>query len=118
MAAQRVVLCLALAVGSTAAMQGTAFAQENRGSMEQQMACTPDVWRLCSDQIPDRDRIVGCLRQNTRLLSAPCRAVFESNTAQQQSPRGRAAPSPRYADPRVMPPQQQRPDYYDDDDDN
>jgi hypothetical protein len=118
MTAQKVVLCLALVVGSTAAMQSAAFAQESRGTMEQQMACTPDVWRLCSDQIPDRDRIVGCLRQNTRLLSGPCRAVFESNnTAQQQSPRGRAVPPPRYADPRVMPQQQQQP-YYEDDDDN
>ena len=41
------------------------------------MACTPDVWRLCSAQIPDVSRIVGCLRQNTEQLSNPCKAVFE-----------------------------------------
>jgi hypothetical protein len=47
--------------------------------MEQQMACTPDVFRLCGAQIPDTNRIVACLRQNTPQLSVPCRAVFESS---------------------------------------
>ncbi len=56
-------------------------ADEYRGTMEQQMACTPDVWRLCSDQIPDVNRIVACLRQNTPQLSSGCRAVFESSDA-------------------------------------
>ena len=55
------------------------------------MACTPDVWRLCSDQVPDVGRIVACLRQNTPQLSNNCRAVFESQAnAQQQQPAGRA----------------------------
>ena len=43
------------------------------------MACTPDVWRLCSGQIPDVDRIVACLRQNTPQLSDGCRAVGEAS---------------------------------------
>ena len=45
--------------------------------MEQQMACTPDVFRLCGAQIPDVNRIVACLQQNTPQLSGPCRAVFD-----------------------------------------
>ena len=45
------------------------------------MACTPDVWRLCFDQIPDVNRITACLRQNTPQLSGPCRSVFESNAS-------------------------------------
>jgi hypothetical protein len=68
------------------------------------MACTPDVWRLCSDQIPDVGRIVNCLRQNTPQLSNGCRAVFESSANAQQpdtpravqaAPRARSAPSLR-----------------------
>jgi hypothetical protein len=43
------------------------------------LACTPDVLRLCSEQMPDVNRIVTCLRQNTVQLSGSCRAVFESN---------------------------------------
>lgn len=58
-------------------MVAPASADENRGTMEQQMACTPDVWRLCSEHIPDRDSIVACLRQNTSQLSGACRAVFQ-----------------------------------------
>jgi hypothetical protein len=65
-----------MAVGCSIALQSTAFAQEYRGTWEQQRACTPDVWRLCGSQIPDVDRIVACLRRNTPQLSDRCRAVF------------------------------------------
>ena len=70
---------------------GAALADDNRGTMDQQMACTPDVWRLCSAYIPDRDNIVACLKQNTSRLSGPCRAVFEPG-AQQHPPRRMAQP--------------------------
>ena len=87
MLTQRTMLALALSTGSLL-VQGIAIAQDNRGTMEQQMACTPDVFRLCGAQIPDADRIVACLRSNTPQLSAPCRAVFESSdsTANPPSP--------------------------------
>jgi hypothetical protein len=113
MAIDRIVLGLTIAVGGAAVLQGTAYAQDNRGTMEQQIACTPDVWRLCSDQIPDVNRIVGCLRQNTPQLSAPCRAVFDSNNtvAQAPAPRGgRVVPPRPYARVPAPPPRS-----YDDD---
>ena len=113
LAAPRIVLSLALAI-ATSAVVAPASSQEYRGTWEQQMACTPDVWRLCSDQVPDVSRIVTCLRQNTPQLSNNCRAVFESQAnAQQQpqpggrvlpqqaAPRGRAAPQ---AQPQPLPP--------------
>jgi hypothetical protein len=130
MAAQRVVSSLALAIGTLAALHGPAYAQ-NPGTMEQQMACTPDVWRLCGAQVPDVDRIVACLRQNTALLSPPCRAVFETSAnppppPPQQTARTRGRinpprPQPQYDDayqPRPQydgPPPQRRPRYDDDD---
>ena len=77
---QRIFLNLVIAVGSTLAAPNAALAQHS-GTLEQQMACTPDVFRLCGAQIPDENRIVACLRQNTVLLSGPCRAVFESNNS-------------------------------------
>jgi hypothetical protein len=105
----RIALGAALSIGAMAAQ-----AQEYRGTMEQQMACTPDVWRLCSDQIPDANRIVACLQQNMPQLSSGCRAVFQSNNqAQPPVPRGRAAP-PRYNNV-PPPPVQPRPYYYEDD---
>jgi hypothetical protein len=53
-----------------------AMSAEYRGTQDQQQACTPDVMRLCSDSIPDVNRIVSCLRRNRSNLSAPCGAVF------------------------------------------
>ena len=116
MRAERVALGMALAIGGIVA-QGAASAEEYRGTVEQQMACTPDVWRLCSDQIPDVNRITACLQQNTPQLSSGCRAVFQSNNQmppQQQGPRNRAAPSPRYNN--AQPPAAVQPQPYDDDD--
>jgi hypothetical protein len=68
-------------VGLAAAFTGgsSASAQEHRGTMQQQMACTPDVFRLCGAAIPDENRIVACLQANTPQLSGPCRAVFDSS---------------------------------------
>ena len=34
--------------------------------------CTPDVMRLCSEFVPDADRIVVCLKIKRRQLSAEC----------------------------------------------
>jgi hypothetical protein len=117
----RILLSLATAVGGGLAAQTAASAEENRGTWEQQMACTPDVWRLCSDQIPDVGRIVTCLRQNTPQLSNNCRAVFESNASAQprtpqqaaRPPQQQAAPRARAAPPVQAAPVQPRP--YDDD---
>jgi hypothetical protein len=70
------------------AVQHPPRSEEYRGTVQQQMACTPDVWRLCFDQIPDVSRITACLQQNTPQLSGACRAVFESNASmpEQQVP--------------------------------
>lgn len=73
-------------LAATAAAGTTARAQEHRGTMEQQMACTPDVFRLCGAAIPDENRIVACLQANTPQLSAPCRAVFESSDSASNAP--------------------------------
>jgi hypothetical protein len=112
MRTERIALGVVLAIGGMVA-PGAAFAEEYRGTLEQQMACTPDVWRLCSDQIPDVGRITACLQQNTPQLSSGCRAVFQANNQmppQQQVPRGRAAPPPRYnAAPPPAAPAQPRP---------
>ena len=84
MAKQHVVLSLAIslamtlsiAIGGFVLLEGTAIAQDYRGTQEQQMACTPDVFRLCGAQIPDADRIVACLRANLPQLSPGCRALM------------------------------------------
>ena len=61
-----VVLCVAL-WGTSA----QAFTEE-----DQQRLCTPDVFRLCSSEIPDRGRIIACMHQKRAQLSSECRSVF------------------------------------------
>jgi hypothetical protein len=100
MRVQRIVFSLAMSIGCGIALQTPAFAEEYRGTPGQQMACTPDVFRLCGEQIPDVNRIVVCLRQNTPQLSGPCRAVFDSNASvpDQPAPRRRNDQSKTYDD--------------------
>jgi hypothetical protein len=44
--------------------------------MSAEQACTPDVFRLCSEHIPDRGRITACLHAKRRALGPDCRRVF------------------------------------------
>lgn len=43
----------------------------------QKRACRPDVFRLCSWYIPNRDAITACLHNNMDRLNGDCRAVME-----------------------------------------
>ena len=123
MPTQRIVLSLAVAIAGIGGI-APASSQEYRGTWEQQMACTPDVWRLCSDQVPDVSRIVACLRANTPQLSNNCRAVFESNAngpptdtarvAPQTQQRARGAPPARAQPQAEQPSVRANPWYYDD----
>ena len=96
MRAHRMIPSVAAVIACCLAASTAAFSQENRGTLEQQLACTPDVWRLCGDKIPDVNRIVACLQQNTPQLSGACRAVFDSNASAPQQ----AAPQRRAVQPR------------------
>ena len=39
--------------------------------------CTPDVMRLCSEFVPDADRIVRCLKVKRRQLSPSCSSALQ-----------------------------------------
>lgn len=66
---------LVVAVASASAQENS----EYRGTDDQQMACMGDVFRLCSSEIPDANRIVGCLVRQKSQLTIECRAVFDQN---------------------------------------
>jgi hypothetical protein len=57
---------------------GASLAQ---GTRAQRMACSGDVWRLCSSAIPSIDRIVACLKRERARLSPGCQAVFNDAEA-------------------------------------
>lgn len=65
---------LALLVGGAAMLPAAAHA--HAGSDEEQRACTPDVFRLCMNAIPDDEAIVACLKSKRTLLSPACAQVF------------------------------------------
>lgn len=48
----------------------------HRGAEDAQAACTPDVFRLCSSEIPNETRIVACLKHKRAQLSPGCKKVF------------------------------------------
>ena len=43
---------------------------------DQKRLCSGDVFRLCSSEIPDRERIIVCMRHKRAQLSEGCRSVF------------------------------------------
>jgi hypothetical protein len=102
-----IMLTMMTAGVAASAASVSAYADENRGTMQQQLACTPDVFRLCGSEIPDADRIVVCLRQNMPQLSDGCRAVFDANASMPndtpQPPRAPAA-TPKNRENRVAQP--------------
>lgn len=61
---------------ATAASVATAKAMDQQGTPEERQACTPDVFRLCSGQIPNAEEITACLKQRVRDLSPSCRMVI------------------------------------------
>lgn len=78
--AGRVVLIAGVGLGPAAG--ASAF----EATSAQREACTPDAFRLCGSEIPDVGRVTACMSANKALLSAPCRAVFESAKLERAAP--------------------------------
>ena len=79
-------LILALAVAATQASAAGSgpparalqtASTDYQGSDAQRQACTPDVFRLCGQFVPDVTGIVACLKAQKPNLSPDCRATFE-----------------------------------------
>jgi hypothetical protein len=70
----RVTLAFAILASATTF---TAFAE----TAEERMACTPDAQNLCADEIPDRERVYGCLVKKVNQLSPACKKVISGSIA-------------------------------------
>lgn len=73
-------------IGTRAALALIAFAAAGptgarAGEEEQAALCRDDVMRLCLTSIPDRGRIVSCMKAQRASLSPGCRAVFDAGLA-------------------------------------
>jgi hypothetical protein len=71
--------CVSLALLSATVSPAPSFSQ---GTLEQRLACTPDVLRLCSAFIPNADEITNCLRERSAELSDACRTALEAGMKQ------------------------------------
>jgi hypothetical protein len=47
-------------------------------TQEEQQACQPDAFRLCSSEIPDVDRVTACMVARKSQLSPECRRFFRA----------------------------------------
>jgi hypothetical protein len=65
---------VALPVGLMLVQPSGAAAQ---GTPEQRRACAPDAIRLCSDFIPDVEKITACMKAKYKVLSDECRAAMK-----------------------------------------
>jgi hypothetical protein len=45
---------------------------------EERQACTTDAQTHCADEIPDREKVYGCLVKKVNQLSAPCKRIISS----------------------------------------
>ena len=61
-----------------------AMANAYDGTPDEQQACTPDVFSLCSSFIPDEGPILACLRSKRTQLSPACAKVLFSPTKQKK----------------------------------
>jgi hypothetical protein len=59
---------------------------------DDERACTPDVFRLCSSEIPNVDRITVCLGAKRASLRPACKQVF-TPASSTKSGRGRIEPA-------------------------
>jgi hypothetical protein len=48
-------------------------------TQEEQQACQPDAFRLCSSEIPDVDRVTACMIARKSQLSPECRRFFRAD---------------------------------------
>jgi hypothetical protein len=61
----------------TVAMSLTTWATASFAfTAEQQAACSPDAFRLCSSEIPNIPGVTSCMRKQFSSLSPTCKAVF------------------------------------------
>ena len=72
---------LAVLAGCTTA--GAWTRNEHSGEIDARRACTPDVFRLCGQYIPNREQITACLYSQRRNLSPDCRVVFSRRPSRQ-----------------------------------
>ncbi|MGH6846245.1 MAG: hypothetical protein ACREC0_02050 [Methylocella sp.] len=74
----RTILRAAVPLVAGLALSSYATATFALGTAEQRIACTPDVFRLCSSEIPNVGHIIACMMTKKASLSQACRAAIDT----------------------------------------
>ena len=77
-------VAMVIALSSTAALA--------IGTEEERAACTPDVFRLCSSEIPNVPGIIACLKKQKPNLSDGCRTAVNNEEGKKTATRSLAPP--------------------------
>lgn len=83
-------------LGATLAVALTLLVLPSSGhayTPEEQQACQPDAFRLCSSEIPDVDRVTACMVAKKSQLSPECRKYFRPDPASDESAVAPARPA-------------------------
>ena len=67
---------LGIALAIAACSVAYASVPASAGAQEDQQACMNDALTICSQFIPDRDRVAGCLMSNRSRISPACRTAL------------------------------------------
>ena len=73
----RFVLCAAAFAVMPASVMAKPMTDKARLRAEAEHACYADVQALCSDAIPDEDKITNCMKGKRAQLSPACGKVFD-----------------------------------------
>jgi hypothetical protein len=69
----------AVLLASIAACSSVALAASSE--KDGNKACRHDAFRLCSSEIPDREKIEACMKAHYDQLSPPCKKMFQSSSS-------------------------------------
>ena len=71
---------LALTLLSISISSNAAFAQAQRGTADEQKACTRDAQKFCRPVLDQGDfTVLACLKENRAKISAACNQVLKNN---------------------------------------
>jgi hypothetical protein len=85
--AKRLITIISTALALAAAAASVAPAAARAEPLDGQQACIQDALALCSQFIPDRERVGACLVANRSRISPACRAAVKHFTPRTASAR-------------------------------
>lgn len=74
----RLIAGLLLTLAATDLASAKQMSDKERMRAQAEHLCYNDVQKLCSDAIPDEDKVKACMKVHRAQLSPGCRKVFEA----------------------------------------